>query len=475
MDNGTAPPTVSVIIINYNGGGILPVIRESISSIKNQTMSDWELILVDDGSTDGSNEFLSSFASDGGIRFVQGSHRGVGSARNLGLEIARGRYLAFLDNDAIPAKDWLEQVVTFCEAHPECGAGASLVFFADRSGVINSAGSVLNELAHGKGVGSQELYPYCTLPEDVMYPTGNGMVIRREVLDQVGKFDEGFVFYGHDDSDMGIRIRDAGYPIAPIPDAILFHLHSTSKQEPGMGFWDQRNRLRFVLKHYSFRELVSFILSDFHQYLARSSWRQYARAWCSAVRGGRSLLSYRGAQRDGPTYFQRFGEFFSPESRYIIAPDNRMFAETWHRVEHGVVMGLNEEDYLYQGWYAQTHSSGHTLRWAMPVASLRFSASLPVDKFTLSLLLPPSIKHQSIRLHLHRWSEKWYRDTPVVSGEITAEEGQVSEAVFELGDSPWSGRGLMVLEGKEWFQESGWFPRRMSWGLVSLEAHTCGS
>lgn len=474
MDNG-APPTASVIIINYNGGGILPVIQEGISSIKNQTMSDWELILVDDGSTDGSNEFLSSLADGKEVRFVQGAHRGVGSARNLGLEVARGRYLAFLDNDAIPAKDWLEQVVTFCEAHPECGAGASLVFFADRSGVINSAGSVLNELAHGKGVGSQELYPYCSMPEEVMYATGNGMVIRQEVLDQVGEFDEGFVFYGHDDSDMGIRIRDAGYPIVPISDAILFHLHSTSKQEPGMGFWDQRNRLRFVLKHYSFRELVSFISSDVHQYLTGSSWREYVRAWRSAVRGGRDLLEYRAAQRNQSPYFQRFGRFFSPENHYIIAPDNRMFAKTWHPVEHGVRTGVNEEDYLYQGWYGEMHSSTQEFRWAMPVASLRFSASRPVDKFTLSAILPPSINHQSIKVHLYGWSEKWYLGAPFVSKEIMIDDDRVTESVFHVGHSPWTGKGLMVFDAKEWFQEPGYFPRRIAWGLVSLEAHTCAS
>jgi hypothetical protein len=333
----------------------------------------------------------------------------------------------------------------------------------------------MNELAHGTGVGMHELYPFCALPDEVMYPTGNGMVIRRQALDKVGWFDEGFLFYGHDDSDMGVRIRNAGYSVAPIRDAFLFHLHSTSKREPGLGFWDQRNRLRFALKHYSIRELVSFALVDARSYFGGPSWHEYMRAWSSALRGWGQLCRQRTRWREERPYFERFALFFSPERRYIRAPNNRDCAQVWRSMDQGLTVGTDEESYLYQGWYRRERRQGRLVRWAMPVASLRFIAPRPVDKFVLSLLLPPPIEQLHLRVHFYPWSEQWYLSPPAVSAEIVVKGDEIRQSVIR--PSSWScvGKCLMVFEATQYFQESGYFPRRLAWGLVGLEVHACVS
>ena len=469
-------PTASIILINYNGGRILPVIRQGIEGVHRQTMSDWELILVDDGSTDSSNEFLASFADGGRVRFVQAEHKGVGPARNAGLRLARGRLVAFLDNDAIPQPDWLERLVVFMDSHPDHGAAASLVMFADRPGVVNSAGCVLNELAHGIGVGMGQLYPYFSLPDEVLYATGNGMIIRRDVLDEVSWFDEGYRFYGHDDSDVGIRIRNAGYEIAPVHGAVLYHLHSVSKQEPGMNAWDQRNRIRFVLKHYSSRELLSFMLADVPRRMAGSRRREYLWEWRSALAGLGQLWRYRVQHRQLGPYFRRFARFFTPRHHLFIVHDNREYAQQWRDVGHGIAVGDGEEGLLYQGWYRRELRWGRFIRWAMPTSSLRFT-SRPVEKITVFLVLHPSLERLSLQAHVYPWTNEWYLAPPTASAEtvVHGQKGEVVQAVFRLPTWPDVERALLVFEAADYFQGAGYFPRRLAWGLTKMEVHPCAS
>lgn len=476
MADGQSRPTVSVIIINYNGGRILPVIEQNVEGVKRQSISDWELILVDDGSTDGSDEFLAALADGERIRFVAAPHKGVGPARNAGLRIANGQYLAFIDNDAIPAPDWLEEILSFFEAHPDHGAVASLVFFADRPGVVNSAGCVLNELAHGIGIGMGTLYPFFSLPEDVLYPTGNGMVIRREAVDAAGWFDEGYRFYGHDDSDMGIRIRKAGYEIAPVEGAVLHHLHSVSKQEPGMNFWDQRNRLRFVMKHYGAGELARFMVTDISRHVGGPNRGTYLRAWASALQGIGGIWRYRVANRGNPPYFEQFGRYFTPERRFYKIFENRRFAREWHEIGPGITIGKNEKGYLYQGWYWPERHRNRRIRWARPVASLRFVAAQPMREIALSMTLPPPMKQLQLKVHLYPWSEAWHLRPPAASKEITVEglDGAFVETVVPLPLSE-AGKYLLVFEASEAVRGEGYFPRELGWGLAEMEVRPCAS
>jgi len=277
-------PRVTVILINYNGAAIGDVIARSVQAVNNQTYTDWEVVLVDDGSTDGSDVLLQSLADGERVFFTRtDQHRGVGAARNAGITLARGEYLAFLDNDAIPEPDWLAEIVKKMDEHPGYGACASRVMFFDRPDTINSLGSVLNELAHGTGVGMHELKSFYRPTGEIMYATGNGMVLRRSALDVIGGFDEGFRFYGHDDSDIGIRLRNAGYAIVQQPSAVVLHLHSTSKRQPGMPFWDQRNRIRFVLKHYAWWEVLWFTCHDLPLHLRLHNLAIYIKVWLSAL------------------------------------------------------------------------------------------------------------------------------------------------------------------------------------------------
>ncbi len=109
-------PAVSVVIATYNRARFLP---ETIESVLQQRFRDFELIVVDDGSTDETPELLKSYA--GRIRSLRQENRGPAAARNLGIRQARGRWISIQDSDDLAAPDHLETLFAFTEQNPDCG------------------------------------------------------------------------------------------------------------------------------------------------------------------------------------------------------------------------------------------------------------------------------------------------------------------------------------------------------------------
>jgi teichuronic acid biosynthesis glycosyltransferase TuaG len=109
------PPGASVIVLNFNGEAIL---RRCLEALAAQTCGDFEVIVVDNASTDGSEVILKEFEDrDTRFRIVRSpSNRGVAGGRNLGIQAARGEFIAFIDNDGFARPDWLEQcLATFAD------------------------------------------------------------------------------------------------------------------------------------------------------------------------------------------------------------------------------------------------------------------------------------------------------------------------------------------------------------------------
>ena len=196
LDEGARRPLATVVILNHNGAALLDLVRRSVRAILTQDYPSIELILVDDNSPDGSDLRIAALSQQVDAKFAStrdGSH-GICAARNRAIALASGEYIAFLDNDAYPLQGWLSALVSFMQEHPEVGACASRVMFADKPDIVNSMGSVLNELFHGNGVCIHEMSEFASPPEEVMYATGNGMILRKAAVQQVGLFDEGFKF-----------------------------------------------------------------------------------------------------------------------------------------------------------------------------------------------------------------------------------------------------------------------------------------
>ncbi len=124
------PPKVSVVVPAYNIGTF---IRESIDSALRQTITDLEVIVVDDGSTDDTSDRLADM-HDPRLRVLRQENAGSGSARNKGMAQARAPYIAFLDGDDIWEDTKLEQHLAYMEAHPECDLSYSLSMLIDEAG-----------------------------------------------------------------------------------------------------------------------------------------------------------------------------------------------------------------------------------------------------------------------------------------------------------------------------------------------------
>jgi glycosyltransferase involved in cell wall biosynthesis len=168
-------PTVSVVIPTYNNAS---VVKEAIQSVLEQTLSDYEIIVVDDGSTDNTREVVSSF-SDKRIRYVYQENHGRSSARNHAISIAQGRYIAFLDSDDLFLPTKLEKQVTYMEKNP---------------GVLLSHTSYLRVNAQGEyiekvksGTFSGRVYPEIVRGCPIATPT---VMIQRRALGGNLRFEE---------------------------------------------------------------------------------------------------------------------------------------------------------------------------------------------------------------------------------------------------------------------------------------------
>jgi GT2 family glycosyltransferase len=245
----TSTPAVSVVIANLNRKDLL---ASCLNSVFAQTFPDFEVVVVDNGSTDGSVGFLRSL-SDSRLRLVElPENRGFAGGCNAGIAISRGRYIATLNNDAEADSSWLERLVAAMESGPRVGMCACKILFHGDRRRIDKAGHLiyLDGLNHGRGSGEPDLGQYDAGGE-VLFPDGAAALYRKEMLDEVGWFDESFFAYG-DDADLGLRGRLAGWNCLYVPNALVYHIHSATAGEFSTlkAFLIERNRLFVAVKSF---------------------------------------------------------------------------------------------------------------------------------------------------------------------------------------------------------------------------------
>lgn len=235
------PKKVSVIVVNFNG---MPHIDTCIASLLNQTYRNFEVIFVDNNSSDGSLQYAQNKSPQ--LIFVQnGKNLGYAGGINSGLAYATGGYVAPLNIDTEVTPDWLGTMVSFLEANPQVAAVTpKILFFNDRS-KINTLG--LNIHVTGLGFCRQlgKLDDGSTSPEKVSGVSGCSYIIRREILERMGGAPEE-CFMGNDDVIISWLVNLMGYDIYCVPEAVIYHKY-VRKLSPERLYTLEKNRQALLL------------------------------------------------------------------------------------------------------------------------------------------------------------------------------------------------------------------------------------
>ncbi|MCT7968523.1 glycosyltransferase [Laspinema sp. D1] len=209
-------PKVSVVIPTYN---CKRFIKETINSVLSQTYLDFEVIVIDDGSTDGTAEILNDYGST--LRYIYQKNKGQGAARNVGIRACNGEYIAFLDSDDMWLPNKLERQMALIDS----GSSINFVYcdvevFEHLSGQRLFLAHQLFKPYEGNNIASKLLinnFIFSCTP-----------LINKKVFEEVGYFDESRLLQGLEDWDMWLRIA-ASYPLAWIPEPLgRYRIHDAN-------------------------------------------------------------------------------------------------------------------------------------------------------------------------------------------------------------------------------------------------------
>lgn len=217
-------PRVTVIIVNYNG---LDCLKLCLTALKRQRFKDFKVIVVDNGSRDGSQAWVKRYQNEV-LLLEMGYNSGFSKANNAGLSLVEGDYVALLNNDAIAHQDWLYNLVASLDAAPDrVGSAASKMVYYDRPDRIDRAGDgysyVGAGLLRGRGAPASEF----SRSEMVFGACAGAALYRRQMLEELKGFDEDY-FLIYEDVDLSFRAQLKGYQCLYVANAVAFHMASYS-------------------------------------------------------------------------------------------------------------------------------------------------------------------------------------------------------------------------------------------------------
>ncbi|MFQ5596330.1 MAG: glycosyltransferase family 2 protein, partial [Anaerolineae bacterium] len=239
-------PRISVVIPNWNG---LQHLDTCLSALDRQTFDDFEIIVVDNASSDGSVAFIQ-------LKYPQATvielpeNRGFAGACNAGIRAAQGEFIVLLNNDTEVDPGWLAAIVDAFQRHPEAGIVASKMLLFDRRDVFHTAGDFygFDGIPGNRGVWERDDGQF-DREEYVFSACGGSAACRRTMLDQIGLLDEDF-FFSCEDLDLAWRAQLAGWRVLYTPAAVVYHKLSATGGGATASFYDGRNFLYLIVKNY---------------------------------------------------------------------------------------------------------------------------------------------------------------------------------------------------------------------------------
>lgn len=243
---------VSVVILNWNRKEML---LDCLRSIKDLDYPLYEIIVVDNASTDGSVQAVRETYPDVVLIENEKNYGAIGG-KNIGLRRALQsdvEYIYMQDNDIVAAKDALTKLVEVAEADPNVGMVGAMMYDYSKPNTILSAGGTIDwtqNVSRGRGDNQKDVGQFNKI-EPVDYLWGGALLIRKSVLEKVGLFDEGYIGYWFEDTDLSVRVAKAGFKVLFNPFAKVWHKpHATAEQfSYRKKYLAARNAIRFMKKH----------------------------------------------------------------------------------------------------------------------------------------------------------------------------------------------------------------------------------
>lgn len=257
-------PLISVIIANFNGEAYLP---DCLHALADQTFRDFDVIVVDNGSTDASLGILTQEFPWVKVIALD-RNTGFAFANNRGFEASSAEYVATLNNDTIADRGWLAELFRTAEADALIGMVASKIYLGRDGDELDSAGMLLypDGMSRQRGHGERDHGQFDMIGE-VLFPSACAALYRTAMLREIGFFDEDFFSYC-EDTDLGLRCRLAGWRAVFAPRAIVRHLYSRTggRYSEFKAFHVERNHVWVLLRDLPLSSLLLFPFSTLWRY-----------------------------------------------------------------------------------------------------------------------------------------------------------------------------------------------------------------
>lgn len=271
-------PQLSVIIPNWNGASLLP---SCLESLRQQTYDDFEIVVVDNASTDESLDLLSREYPEVQVVPLTENH-GFAGGCNAGITASRGDLLFILNNDTELAPNCLAAVADTATRYPKAGSIAPRIMLYDQRNILNSAGDLYRKdgTPDSRGVWNEYGPPYDE-ERYVFGGSGGAVAYRRAMLEDVGLFEEDFFMYC-EDVDLNWRAQLKGWKCIYTPQAVIYHRLSASGGGSLSSFFVGRNTLWVLVRDYP----TALLKQHWHAIVRR----QIKIAW-EALRNGRGAAA----------------------------------------------------------------------------------------------------------------------------------------------------------------------------------------
>lgn len=240
-------PLVTIIVVTMNN---LNLLRNCLNSLHAQDYEPIEIIVVDNGSDeDIQGMLLREFPDVHGVRLDR--NYGFAEGNNRGIERAHGKYIALINNDAVATPQWISSLVATAESDDKVGAVASIIIDGNKPDVLDSFGVGITLDGMSRQARRGRPVPQIMEPEEVLVFSGCACLLRKEALDEVGDFDKDFFAYC-EDTDLGLRLRWAGWKIVVAPNAYVEHFYSMTVGKFSLQkiYFVERNHVWVAVKNF---------------------------------------------------------------------------------------------------------------------------------------------------------------------------------------------------------------------------------